>query len=153
MCVLFISARSMYIWKVHICIGNVIGSSEDGSRFAFGPEDLNAKIIVNHLGYLRPVCWNHWQSEKKDLGGEDRRPEPYFLLFQKLWCMCAKSLQLCPTLCNPVDCSPPGSYVHEILQARILEWVVMPSSKGSYQPSDLIHVSYVSCISRRILYH
>ena len=43
---------------------------------------------------------------------------------------CAKSLQLYPTLCNPMDCRPPGSSVHRILQARILEWVVMPSSFG-----------------------
>ena len=41
--------------------------------------------------------------------------------------MRAKSLPSCPTLCDPVDYSPPGSSVHEILQARILEWVVMPS--------------------------
>ena len=37
--------------------------------------------------------------------------------------------QLCPTLCDPMDCSPPGSPVHGILQARILEWVAMPSSQ------------------------
>ena len=37
------------------------------------------------------------------------------------------SLQLCPTLCNPIDCSLPGSSVHGILQARIPEWVTMPS--------------------------
>ena len=42
-----------------------------------------------------------------------------------LW---AKLLQLCPTLCDPMDHSPPGSSVHGILQARILEWVAMPSS-------------------------
>ena len=41
----------------------------------------------------------------------------------------AKSLQSCPTLCNPVDCNLPGSSVHEIFQARILEWVAMPSSR------------------------
>ena len=48
-------------------------------------------------------------------------------------CMSAKSLHLCLclTLCNPVDCSLPGSFVHGILQARILEWVAMPSSRGS----------------------
>ena len=46
-------------------------------------------------------------------------------------CLRAKSLQLCPTLCNPMDCSPPGSSVHGILQARIQEWVAVPSSKGS----------------------
>ena len=42
--------------------------------------------------------------------------------------------QSCPSLCDPVDCSPPGSSVHESLQARILEWVTMPSSRGSSQP-------------------
>ena len=40
--------------------------------------------------------------------------------------MCAKSLQLCLTLCDPMDRNPPGSSVLGILQARILEWVVMP---------------------------
>ena len=48
----------------------------------------------------------------------------------------AKSLQSCPTLCDPMDCSPPGSSVRGILQARILEWVAMPSSRGSSQPRD-----------------
>ena len=43
---------------------------------------------------------------------------------------CAKSLQSCPTLFNPIDYRPPGFSVHGILQARILEWVVMPSSFG-----------------------
>ena len=49
---------------------------------------------------------------------------------------CAKLLQSCSTLCRPVDCSPPGSSVHGILQARILEWVAMPSSRGSFLPRD-----------------
>ena len=44
---------------------------------------------------------------------------------------CVMSLQSCLTLRNPVDCSPPGSSVHRILQARILEWVTVPSSRGS----------------------
>ena len=44
-------------------------------------------------------------------------------------CMHAKSLQLCPALSNTMDCSRPGSSVHEILQARILEWVAMASSR------------------------
>ena len=50
--------------------------------------------------------------------------------------MHAKSLQSCPTLCNPMDCSLLGSSVHRILQARILKWVAMPSSRGSCQPRD-----------------
>ena len=45
--------------------------------------------------------------------------------------MCAKSLQSCLTLCDPMDCSPPGSSVHGILQARTQDWVAMPSSRES----------------------
>ena len=47
---------------------------------------------------------------------------------------CAKSLQSCLTLCDPMDCSPPGSSAHGILQARILEWVAVPFSRGSSRP-------------------
>ena len=51
-------------------------------------------------------------------------------------CMHAKSLQSCPTLYDPMVYSPPGSSVHGILQARILEWVATPSSRGSSRPRD-----------------
>ena len=67
--------------------------------------------------------------------------------------VCAKSLQSRPTLCDAMDCNPPGSSVRGILQARILGWVAMPSSRGSSQPRDQMPVSYVSCISRWVLYH
>ena len=49
----------------------------------------------------------------------------------------AKSLQSCPTLCNPVDGSPPGSSVPGILQARILEWVVISFSNASMHAKSL----------------
>ena len=62
-------------------------------------------------------------------------------------CTHAKLLQSCSTLCNPMDCSPLVSSVHGILQARILEWVAKPSSRGSSQPRDQTHISYVSCIA------
>ena len=52
--------------------------------------------------------------------------------------------QLFPTLCDPMDCSPPGSSVHPVLQARVLEWVVMPSSRGSSQPRDRTQVSCIA---------
>ena len=58
--------------------------------------------------------------------------------------------QSCLGLCNPVDCSPPGSSVHRSLQARTLEWVAMPSSRGSSPPRDKVCVAY---IGRRVLYH
>ena len=50
-------------------------------------------------------------------------------------------IQLCPTFCDPIDCSPPGSSVHGILQARILEWVAISSSRGSSWPGDQTCVS------------
>ena len=66
---------------------------------------------------------------------------------------CVSVAQSYTTLCDPMDCNPPGSSVHGILQARILEWVVISSSRGSSQPRDRTRVSYVSCIGRRVLYH
>ena len=52
-----------------------------------------------------------------------------FVLYQ-LMCVCAKLFQLCVTLCDSMDCSPPGSSVHGILQARILEWVAISFSNA-----------------------
>ena len=63
----------------------------------------------------------------------------------------AKSLQSSLTLCDPMDCGPPGCSVHGTLQARILEWVAMPSSRGSSRPRDRNRVSYVSCMGRQVL--
>ena len=67
-------------------------------------------------------------------------------------CVRAKSLQSCPTLCHPMDHSWPGSSVREISKARMLEWVAMPSSRGSAQPRGQTCVSYASRVGRRVLY-
>ena len=67
--------------------------------------------------------------------------------------MKVKAVQSCLTLCDPMDCNLPGSSVHGILQARILEWVVRPISRGSSQLRDETCIFYVSCIGRRVLYH
>ena len=61
--------------------------------------------------------------------------------------------KLCPTLCDPKDCSPPGSCVYGILQARTLEWVVIPFSRGSSRLRDQTSICYISCIPRQVLYH
>ena len=66
--------------------------------------------------------------------------------------VCVKSLRSCPTVCDPMDYSLPGSSVLGTLQARILECFAMPSSRGSSQPRDQTRVSYVSSIGRRVLY-
>ena len=84
------------------------------------------RLSNTHLYYIKRLCW---------LG------------------FSAKLLQSCPTLCDPMDCGPPGSSVPGILPARILEWVAMPSSKGSSQPLDGTCIFYVSCTGRHVLYH
>jgi len=58
--------------------------------------------------------------------------------------MWVKFAQACLTLCHPKDCSPQNSSVHEILQARIVEWVAIPFSRGSSQPRDQTHVSLIA---------
>ena len=67
-----------------------------------------------------------------------------------LQCMKVKSesevTQSCPTLGDPMDCSPPGSSIHGIFQARVLEWAAISFSRGSSQPRDR---TWVSCIAGR----
>ena len=58
--------------------------------------------------------------------------------------------QLCLTLCDPMDCSPPGSSIHGTFQARILEWAAIPFSRGSSQTRDQ-NLGFSQC--RQILYH
>ena len=65
-------------------------------------------------------------------------------------CVCAPS---CPSLCDPMDCSPPGSFVHGIYQQRILEWVAISFSKGVSWPGDCTNTSCIFCIGGHIVYH
>ena len=63
--------------------------------------------------------------------------------------VCVQSLHSCLTLCDLMDCSPSVSSVHGIFLARILEWVAIPFSMGSFQLRDRTQVSCVSCIEGR----
>ena len=68
-------------------------------------------------------------------------------VFERASCaVCVPCLvaQSCPTLCDPMDCSPAGSFVHGILQARILDWIAFPFSRGSPQPGDRTQVSRIA---------
>ena len=73
-----------------------------------------------------------------------------FLISAAYDCMCSFSLVRRWDL---MDCSPPDSTVHGIVQARILEWVAISSSRGSSWPRDQTHISCIPCIGRQILYH
>ena len=83
--------------------------------------------------------FSHWTTREIacgfNRGLKCTKPAGWFLsLLVERHCVCACLVfQLCLTLCNPLDCSLSGSFVHGILQARILEWVAMPSSRWSYR--------------------
>ena len=118
---------------------------------ALGPSD---DFILQRTGLLQdlrlfPTTSHHFPS-----------PRPSTLVPRTCVCVCVcvymharahTLVQLCPTLCNPMDYTLPDSFVYGIFQARILEWVAISFSRRS-QPRDRIHVSRVSCIGRQTLY-
>ena len=66
-------------------------------------------------------------------------------------CVCVWSISHIYFFCKSMDCSPPGSSVHGISQARILEWVAISFSRGCSQPRDQTCISYITCIGRWFL--
>ena len=92
-------------------------------------EDLSRLFVFSPTETYK---WGNWENLVK-----------LSRLANSLACLVAQS---CPTLCNPMDCSTPGSSVHGILQARILERVAISHSRGSSQPRDqtccLLHLLY-----------
>ena len=78
------------------------------------------------------------------------RSSPHFPTYLKVKVI---STQLCPTLCDPTDCSLPGSSVHGLFQARILERVAISFSRASSRPRDRTHFSWVSCIAGGFFTH
>ena len=104
--------------------------------------DLTAKLRVQ-AGNIKVQSE---PSETHDL--ENAVPKRLYLLTST--CLAAQS---CPTLWAPMGCSPPASSVHGIFQARMLEWAVISSFRGSSSLRDWTHLSYISCISRQIPYH
>ena len=100
--------------------------------------------------YLNLFKYNHLFS-----GGSEKVAKMRFLFIvlkrQRVVCCClvAKS---CLSLCDPMGCSQPGSSVHGILQARILEWAAVSFSRGSSRPRDWTSVSCIGCIGRQTPY-
>ena len=94
-------------------------------------------------GNVRPLQYSCLENSM-DRGGSLSTILNCFLEFRFL---IYKVTQSCPTFSNPVDCSPPGSSVHEIFQTRILEWVATSFSRGSSGPRDR---TQVSCIGGRL---
>ena len=106
---------------------------------------------VLHLGYLSEIPLRNSQTEQQSSKMPLFLKRLYTVLWRKLspegfQTMCVLVTQLCLTPCNTMDRILPGSSIHGILQARILEWVAISFSKGSFQPRDR---TWVSCIAGR----
>ena len=90
-----------------------------------------SEFCLFYLSNINKSCANEWFYGNNI----------FLRLNFKTWdALCAKSLQSWLIFCNPMDYSPPGSSVHGIFQAIILEWVAMPSSRGSSPPRDRTHL-------------
>ena len=88
--------------------------------------------ICSNMDGLRD-CHSKWSESKRE------RQISYDIAY--MWVIVA---QLCPSLCDPMDCSLPASFVHGILQARILEWAAISFPRGSSWPRDWTQVSYIA---------
>ena len=112
----------------------------------------NNRSMLNRTGWSKSEARLRKRSEclsceKWQRSNAFSDPQLYVL------CVCAKSLQLCLTLRDPIDYSSPSSSIYEILQARILEWVAISFSRGSSPPRDQTQISYISSPGRWFLYH
>ena len=123
-------ARSVHVWKWSEKL-------EGSSHMTPPPRGLMASRFCTHL--RRPYHLGRHETSFKQICN-----------FKSLWreskyndVLCLVVL-LCPDLCDPMNCSLPGSSVHGILQARILEWVAMPSSRRSSQARDRTQISCIA---------
>ena len=129
--------------SMHTCIilyTYNIPLSSAGTKTLIQVEDVGSCLPPPHFNQLK-ICLplSQYCAEFSSLQAPSRICMLLFLV--------SKS---CPTVCYPMDYSPPGFSVHGISQARILEWVTFSFSRGSSQPRDQTRVS---CIGRGILYH
>ena len=129
-------------------IGSVVGQLE-GLQ---GEPHASQSLWVNYPLPCSPCsCSGQGSEEPKAFSWpnlylhSDLHPPREPFSFNSYWSE-SESVQLCPTLCDPMDCSPPGSFVHGILQARILEWDAIPFSRVSSWPRDQ---TQVSCMAGR----
>ena len=103
-----------------------------------------SRLVINFLPRSKPLLISWLQSPSAVILAilQDKKKKSLWL--SSITQEKVKFAQSCPTLCDPMDCSPPGSSVHGILQARILEWVAFPFSRGSSWPKDGTQVFHIA---------
>ena len=123
-----------------------VSSDLDPTLFSFLSPTQTLTVYFSFPKSFQQTCLNLitkkliWWYYKREPGISTNFPQHTWV-----YCVCvsmrAKLLQSCPAFCNSMDCSPPGSSIHGILQASILEWVAIPSS---FLPRDRTQISYIS---------
>ena len=105
------------------------------------PVELFQILKDNAVKVLHSICQQIWKTQQWP---QDWKRSVFIPIPKKNESECESEVaQLCPTLCNPMDCSPPGSSLHGILQARLLEWVAIAFSRGFSRPRDQTQVSRI----------
>ena len=135
-------------FEMTLMLGKIEGSRRRGRQRMIWLDGVT-DLVVMGLSRLQELvmdreAWRPWLSKGSDMTERLNWPN---------WKHCAQSLQSCLTLCDPMDCSPPGSSVRGTLHARILEWVAVSYSRGSSWPRDAAGISYISCIGRQVFCH
>ena len=127
-----LNGLSRLVWEPfhHVTVKNVFGVP---NIHHYGRKYVEYNLFI--IFRLPRWMWSQLQRH-------GRRLSSFILL------LCVLVAQSCLTLCNPMACSPPGFSVHGILQARILEWIAIPFSRGTSQPRDW---TLVSCITGRFV--
>jgi len=141
----YLCSRGSQIPKI---TGNRVGISWVGLEISLG----NREGVAGGTRYRERL--DHW-SLRPTSPGSSKTSQGWVPVFkphmqQEGLCCCCLVAQSFPTLWDLMDCSPPGSFVSGIFQARILQWVAISFCRGSSLPKDRTHVS---CIGRWILYH
>ena len=141
---------SLLIKYVYVsCVLPVFCDTTDDSYILGSTWKLFTEFGLIWMAQMRESYdWICWEIEAKQNFLMNCETRPYCFAAPA-----AKSLHPCPTLCDPIDCSPQGFPIPGIPQARTLEWVAMPSTREASRPRDRTWVSYVSCIGRQVLHH
>ena len=141
-CLFFLLDWRLHEARDHFCFVSYLLTDLGFPGGTSGKESAFQRGRCGRLGFdpgVRRIPWRRkWLAEHLSMYCSA-------LMFSVAWSF--------PTLCKSMDCSPLGSSVHGIFQARILEWVAISSSRGSSQPRDGNHISCVSCTGGQSLYH
>ena len=143
-CIFYIAKRFAFLklcwaFRITLMLGTIEGRRRRGGQ---GWDGWMASLTGWAWENFRDIGKNMAQYMGLQRVGHDRATERHqFKLTKQSSCQSLLVAQLCPTFCDPMDCSPPGSSVHGILQAAMLEWIAIPFSRVSSQPRDQACVS------------